>query len=85
MRRAARRDANEPDVIKALRQVGATVVQQDWCDLVVGYRGQNYLLEVKTESGDLKPSQERLLSEWRGHYAIVRSPADALKEIGATA
>lgn len=83
MRRAARRDANEQPIIAALLKVGADVQQCDFCDLVVGYRGRNYLLEVKQPHGTLRPSQRKILDTWRGHYAIVRTPEEALREVGA--
>jgi len=83
-RRAAKRDANERPIIEALEAVGASVEQAGFCDLIVGYRGDNYLLEVKGKRGRLQASQRRLLDEWRGQYAIVRTIDEALKVIGAT-
>jgi len=53
MRRAhaKRRDQNEPDIVKALRAAGAYVqlLEQGGGvpDLLVGYRGRTYLVEVK--------------------------------------
>lgn len=69
MRRAARRDANEPEIIAALLAAGYDVQQADFVDLIVGRNRQCWLLEVKTADGDLTPRQEKLLREWRGHYA----------------
>lgn len=48
MRRAAHRDKSEPAIIKALRAVGATVEQLHVVDLLVGFRGLNFVLEVKS-------------------------------------
>jgi hypothetical protein len=84
-RRAAKRDANEPPIIEALVAVGATIMQGRDVDLIVGFRGRNFLLEVKPEKGGrLKPSQELLLDTWRGQYGIVRTPQEALQHIGAS-
>ena len=52
MRLAARTDANHAAVVRALRQVGASVldlsrVGQGCPDLLVGYQGKNFLVEVK--------------------------------------
>lgn len=77
-RYAKRRDANEAGIVKALVDVGCSVLQVDAVDLVVGFRGRSYLLEVKTPRGELKPSQERIRAEWRGQYAVVRSVEQAL-------
>ena len=45
-------DSNQTRVVKALRELGATVqhlhaVGKGCPDLLVGYKGSNYLLEVK--------------------------------------
>lgn len=83
--RACLRDQNEPEIVKALRQVGASVEFADLkpYDLIVGYRHLTYLLEIKTEHGKLQESQEDFKRTWRGHYAIVRNADEALIAIGA--
>jgi hypothetical protein len=86
MRRAARKDSNQSDVVRGLRAAGATVrVIGQPLDLLVGYKGRNYLLEVKNRDGRnrLTPDQVTFLREWTGHAAVVRDLGDALKEIGA--
>jgi hypothetical protein len=54
-RRAARRDANEPDIVKALVAAGASITYlgapKGVPDLLVGYEGRSYLLEVKLPLG----------------------------------
>ena len=77
-RRAARRDANEPEIIAALEAAGATVLQADAVDLIVGYKGVTLLMEVKTATGRMEPSQKFLQATWRGQYAVVRTVDDAL-------
>lgn len=44
---AAHRDKAERSIKDALEAAGATVVQLDAVDLLVGYRGDDFLLEVK--------------------------------------
>jgi Holliday junction resolvase len=78
-RYAKRRDANEPDIVEALRAIGCTVIQCDAVDLVVGYQGVNHLIEVKTKTGKLKDSQIALQETWRGQYSIARTVEEALK------
>lgn len=51
MRRAAHRDAAEPDIIKAHRAAGDSVAQissKDVSDLLIGSKGVNYIREVKS-------------------------------------
>lgn len=54
-RRAARRDANEDEIVKALRAVGASVTMLSGVDgipdLLVGHQGRTFLLEVKLPLG----------------------------------
>ena len=87
MRLAARTDANQKEIVEALRAVGASVlvlsrVGQGCADLAVGIRGHTYFLEVKTDSGKLTPAEQEFMQMWRGHYAIVRTPDEALRAIG---
>lgn len=88
MRRAAKIDRNHVEIVAALRGVGASVqdlaaVGKGCPDLLVGYRGHNYVLEVKTPKGTSTPAQITWHADWRGVVHIVRSVDDALKIIGA--
>ncbi len=63
MRRAAKIDTNQNEIVDALRLAGATVaitsaVGGGFPDLVVGYECRNYLIEVK--DGKKSPSKQRL-------------------------
>jgi hypothetical protein len=82
---AKTRDANEPEIMKALKSVGATIIKLDRVDLLVGYSGTNFLLEVKNPLGrnKIEDSQQWLLDNWKGQYKIVRSVEEALTAIGA--
>ena len=74
MRRAARIDPAQPEIVAALRKIGATV----WViglpvDLLVGYRNRTTLMEVKTLVGKRKPKpagytelQESFMATWQG-------------------
>ena len=93
MRRAARTDANQSAIINALRGVGASVqdlsrVGQGCPDLLVGFRGRNWLLEVK--DGSKNASDRKLTSDqmtwhriWSGQKAVVMNEDEALRAIGA--
>jgi len=95
MRRAARRDRNEAEIVRALEQVGASVQrlsERGVPDLLIGWRGQNLLLEIKEPLGPRTPPARTGLTDpqtdwhlaWRGQVAIVRDVAEALEAIGAT-
>jgi len=77
-----RLDANHAEIRAALERVGATVVPDGPTDLIVGFRGANYLIEVKTEKGKLRPTQDNFVRLWKGHVAVVRTVDEALKVIG---
>jgi Holliday junction resolvase len=85
-----RTDANQKEIVEALRTAGASVfvvssVGAGLPDLLVGYRGNNFLLEVKNLAGRgerLTPRELEFMDTWRGHVAIVRSPEEALEACG---
>jgi hypothetical protein len=89
MRLAARVDENQALIVAALRKVGASVLDihrlgDDAPDLIVGFRGHNFLLEVKREKGGrISAGQIEFRETWRGQVAVVRTPWEALKVIGA--
>jgi Holliday junction resolvase len=85
--RAARVDANQAEIVEALRAIGCKVYVssgfgQGFPDLVVGYRGRVFLLEVK--DGDKPPSAQRLTpdqvkfhAEWAGLPLFVVNSVEA--------
>lgn len=79
-----RRDNNEAQIVAALQKAGCDVEyseKRQW-DLIVGRAGQTFLLEVKGKKGELRDSQIEFQQNWRGHYAVVRTPAEALGAVG---
>ena len=88
MRYAAKVDRNQADIVRALRQVGAEVTPTQtlghgFPDLVAGFRGVTYLLEVKMPGEHLTEDEERWHRRWSGQVSIVYSEEDALRAIGA--
>ena len=73
MRRAARVDGNQPEVVAKLREKGCVVshlhtIGMGVPDILVGYGGRNYLFEIKDPTRPL--SQRRLTQdEQRWHIA----------------
>lgn len=75
-----KRDANEPEIVRALESIGCDVTRLDKpVDLVVGYRGRTVLLEVKTKDGKLTEDQKKFFQLFRGEAYIVRTPERAIE------
>lgn len=87
MRHAARADATQAEIVKALRACGCSVyVAKLPLDLLVCVRGETLLVEVKEEGGRLTKVQEAFLETWPGRVEIVRGPVEAVsKVLGAKA
>lgn len=91
MRRAAKVDSNQPEIVAALRKIGCSVTPthalgKGFPDIAVGYRGSNYFFEIK--DGSLSPSRRALTEDefkwhdaWRGQVAIIESISQAIKFI----
>lgn len=83
MRRAAKRDSNEREIIACAKALGMSVVQlsdPDIPDLLLGIKGKNYLAEVKTPTGQLRPGQVQFKQTWKGQTGVIRS-VDDLKNL----
>ena len=88
MRRRAKADSNQPEIVAALRKRGATVQHTHQIpgalDLIVGYRGVDVRVEIKDSSKPpsarkLTPSELEVFDTWRGrHPEIVTSVDDAM-------
>ena len=95
MRRAAKVDLSQREIVKTLRGMGASVeprlarVGEGVPDLLVGWRGVNILLETKT--GDrpcdrkLSSDEQRWHDSWAGSVAIVSTPEEAYMAVLAAA
>ena len=93
LRFAAKVDANQAEIVKALRAAGATVqslaaIGDGVPDLLVGINGRTALIEVK--DGAKVPSAQRLTPDqlvWHGKWqggtlATVNSIESALRVLG---
>ena len=87
---AKRADKNQPELVKAMRDVGAMVfvthrIGKGFPDCVVLFRGKVYLVEIKTENGTLTEDEEMFMHECEHHgvkYWIVRNVDDCMKMLG---
>jgi hypothetical protein len=86
MRRAAKVDANQPETIRYLRQIGWSVepthqLGKGFPDFIAGRHGFACLVELK--DGDKVPSARELTDDqvkfsdrWKGPYVVCVSPED---------
>ena len=87
MRRRARTDRNQTEIVAALRAAGASVyslaaVGQGIPDLLVGYAGRTALVEVKDGSKppsarQLTPDQQQWHQTWTGGTLAVVPDVEA--------
>lgn len=84
MRRAARVDDTQGEIVDAFRKCGASVlvlsaVGNGCPDLLVGAAFKNWLVECKAQDGELTGEQVEFVTTWRGHpVAIIRSAVEAV-------
>lgn len=88
MRRAARRDTNEDEIVGALTKHGVHVKKindEGTFDLLCWYKGRTVLLEVKDgkkppSARKLSDAEQRFHDDWPGdNLHIVLSADDAVK------
>lgn len=85
MRYAARVDANQQQVVSALRAAGCYVYVIGLpVDLLVGYNGQTFLVEIKDgPKKALTRLQQDFFGNWiGGSLHRINGPEDALRMIG---
>ena len=89
MPKARKVDANQSEIVEALRAIGASVflLHAVGCgcpDLLVGFQGVNYLMEIKHgRHAKLTPAENRFFDAWDGGAWIVRTVDEAYAVIGA--
>ena len=88
MIRAARVDANQPEIVKAFRTMGWSVLiisQLKNCfDILVSKNGRTVAVEIK--DGNKSPSQRKLTEGeqkfrdgWQGDYMVIESVNDVVE------
>jgi hypothetical protein len=83
MKKYGKKDANQDSIVDGLRWCGASVtslasVGGGVPDLLIGYRGKNFIAEVKMPHGTLTEDQIEWHGSWRGKVFIWRTVADAI-------
>lgn len=98
MRIAAKIDANQPEIVKALRKIGCTVeilsaVGKGCPDIIVGYKMYNgvkcnVFFEIKDgekpkSARKLTPDQVKWHEQWQGAVYVVESVDEAISVINS--
>lgn len=88
--RAAKIDANQTQVVSALKAAGATVqslarIGNGCPDLLAAKDGRMWLFEVKHGKGKTNDLQKRWHIEWNAPVHVVYGPEEALKVLGVLA
>lgn len=79
MRRAARTDTTQAEIIRTLRQLGiAVAIIKQPVDILCCHRGVLSLLEVKGSHEELTPAQKEFIDRWPGKVHIVRNAQEAI-------
>jgi len=85
----ARIDTNHKEIVKALREAGATVVslaamKHGIPDILVGYNGETILMEIKRDAkAKFTPDQIDFMGKWKGGaVSRVDSVDAALRALG---
>lgn len=83
-----RTDGNQGKIVEVARGLGASVacshmVKNGFPDLVIGWRGHNLLVEVKSDVGRLTQDQLVWQEDWRGPVHIVRSTEEMAELLSA--
>ena len=76
-------DGNHAECIKALREAGISAISLasvgDGCgDILAGFRGANFLIEVKDGDKPQTAAERDFAAEWSGHYAVVTNAEAAV-------
>lgn len=88
MRHRGRTDDNQVEIVKALREFGASVlvlssVGKGCPDLLVAYKTRTLLMEVKNPAKipsqrKQTPDEQKFAASWQGELRVVETVAEAL-------
>jgi hypothetical protein len=81
-------DQNQEQIVNALRTAGASVqslapIGKGCPDILVAFRGDMFLMEVKQGNGKPNELQQEWHAAWKASVHVVYSPEEALRAIGA--
>ena len=87
-----RTDSNHAEIIKALRKIpnlsvfSTHEVGKGFPDIVIGYKGINYLIEIKDgnkppSARKLTPDEVKFHQDWSGQISIIKNLDELLQII----
>jgi len=87
-----RTDSNHAEIIKALRKIpnlsvfSTHEVGKGFPDIVIGYKGINYLIEIKDgnkppSSRKLTPDEVKFHQDWHGQIKVIKNLDELLQII----
>lgn len=84
MRRAARIDSTQPEIVKAIRKIGGEVTHlhaagQGIADIAVSYRQKWFFFELKSPGGKQNPDQLAWAAKQRAPVYVISSPLEAIR------
>ncbi len=90
-RQNAKVDANHPQIVKDLEKLQGVSVKsvatiKKFLDIVVGYKGKNYLFEIKNpdyppSARKLTPDEKVFHDNWQGQADVILYTKDILRII----
>lgn len=85
--RRANVDKNQKSIVSHFRKFGASVthlhsVGAGCPDILVGYNGVNYFVEIKSEKGKLNELQVKFFQEWNGQICVIRTNKEVEELLG---
>lgn len=92
MRRKAKIDENQNQIVSALRDIPGVTVKPGHDDILCGHQGRTFWYEIKSPSAiskktgtvlhsSKKKSQVKLENDWKGHYRIVSTLDEILVDM----
>jgi Holliday junction resolvase len=84
MHKHGKKDQNHNAISDACRDIGATIIDTSALgggapDFIAGYRGTNYLFEVKRDrKAKLTDQQQKKHTAWNGAMYVVTEPHEAV-------
>lgn len=83
VRKYAKKDLNHAEIVAFFRSLGCYVVDvaniPKFCDILVGIKGINVLVEVKSGNSVLTPDERKFHLEWTGaRIFVIRDKKEAL-------
>lgn len=82
VKRGKRVDGNQAEIVDYFVSQGCSVLDTSALgggapDILVGFKGRNVWVEIKTAKGRLSRLQRIFHAAWRGQVAVLRCPSDA--------